>query len=172
MLFLTPLLFSLWSLSIFYTIFQPFSPSARLSLPWPWKVRPTGSDAICWNTSSDKSKNIMCLSVSETSFHLDHAGLLDHLQLIISYTTSEAVASPQICDLSSETFCFPSHFYYSYSQGHFVLSDSCSHFPLHQQNFQFCVTGGFQLQDSAFIAKIIHKKKRRSVPKLFCEKLL
>lgn len=102
---------------------------------------------ICWNIPPDTSKDIICLSLPDISgcSHSDHT-VLDHLLLIISYIISQTITNPQIPDLSSQTFCLPSHFNYSDSQGHLVLSDLYSHSSLRCQNFQLCVLGDFSLR--------------------------
>lgn len=83
-----------------------------------------------------------CLASQSGCSHSDHT-VLDHLLLIISCIISQTITSSHIPDLSSQTFCSPSHFNYSDSQGHLVLSDLYSHSSLRCQNFHFCVAGRF-----------------------------
>lgn len=88
---------------------------------------------------------LLCLTSQSGCSHPDHT-VLDHLLLIISYIISQTVTSAHIPDLSSQTFSLPSHFNYSDSQGHLVLSDLYSHSSLRCQNFHFCVLGDFSLR--------------------------
>lgn len=87
----------------------------------------------------------LCLTSQSGCSHSDHR-VLDHLLLIISYIIPQTITNPHIPDLSSPTFCLHSHFNYSDSQGHLVLSAFYSHSSLRCQNFQFCVLGDFSLR--------------------------
>lgn len=147
MLFLT--LLTSCKCSVFHLPLHP----ARLSLSTltlrsqTWSVTPFLSiiSEISLLIHPRISFAFLCLTSQSGCSHSDHR-VLDHLLLIISYIIPQTITNPHIPDLSSPTFCLHSHFNYSDSQGHLVLSAFYSHSSLRCQNFQFCVLGDFSLR--------------------------